>query len=237
MWPMMSRSKQVSRGALRNRKSIKPSVDSLEERRLLSFSPISYSIFPQATVSVAGKEYSNGKSIDRKAELPLSMDGYANTESPAHPSGTSATASALMFATASTTSQGKVQSGTVTVSKDDLNVVIRNSTASSRAQTNFTYNFKSDSNFIFRASGSFTWKWGVIRTQPGSLGNIAIYKGTTLVKKTDLTVYAGTPSPFAVMSEPLKPGDYTIKLECANNTNIYNTSTLTGNVDWSVTTV
>ncbi len=49
-------------------------------------------------------------------------------------------------------------------------------------------------------------------------------------------MYAGTPSPFAAMSNTLPAGDYTIKLMCNNNTNIYNTSTLRGNVDWSITT-
>ncbi len=69
MWLTKSQSRRVSRGKLRNRKSIKPNVDGLEERRLLSFSPVTYSIFPQATVTVAGKRYSNGNEI--RALVPV----------------------------------------------------------------------------------------------------------------------------------------------------------------------
>ena len=54
---------------------------------------------------------------------------------------------------------------------------------------------------------------------------------------SDLSVSAGSTTPFGATSGTLPKGEYTIKLVCSNDTNITNMSTLRGTVNWSISTV
>ena len=237
MWPMKRQARHVVRSEIRDRKSIKLNVDRLEERALLSFFPMSYSIFPKATASVAGIEASNGQEY-KSFSLPRMMDGFAETRK-VHANGTSAFAFAKMEATASSRNNDNIHDGTIKVLNADLDVKVQKSTAArSHAQTNFTYRFNSTSNFTFKESASFLWTWNLQRTAPGALGSIGIYDDRTGARLagSDLKVTKGTTTTFSAMSMRLPRGEYSIKLICANDTDVMNMSTLRGTVNWSITT-
>ena len=79
MWPMKRQLSRVSSSETRSPKSIKPTVDALESRQLLSFSAITYSLFPKATAHVAGQEFSNGTE-KRYTSLQANLDFRENAK-------------------------------------------------------------------------------------------------------------------------------------------------------------
>ncbi len=235
MWPMKRQPKKVSRSEIRNRVSIKPKVDGLEDRKLLSFSTITYQLFPKATAIVAGKQDVKGE-VKSEAFLRTPLDYNYTADEPRK--NAKAHAFASMQATAYGRNGSNLQGGTIIVLNDDLNnTVVRNAATKSRAQTDFTYSFKSTSPFTFSCSGNFLWTWGIAAKKSGSLGSIEIHRGGAtgrVLAESRLDVNEGVSTAFVPLSSKLLAGDYTITLKCVNDTDATNTSTVNGTVNWSI---
>jgi hypothetical protein len=236
VWPIKRRSRQVSRSQTRNRKSIKPSFDALEGRKLLTFSAISYSIFPKATAMVGNQKAENGTE-DTRTFLPGSLNRFGDAKKDLN--GSTAMASAKIETTATSQTKDTVQSGTITVVKDDLNnTSVNGASVSSRAQTDFTYKFRSDKSFTFSESGSLYWTCNIPPLTTGNMGSIGIYNSNgALVAGSQLTVNNGRSTSFGAVSPLLPKGEYTIKLICNNNTAAANVSVANGSIQWSINSV
>ena len=179
MWPMKRQLRQASRSETRNRKSIKPNVDGLEDRKLLSFSAITYSLLAKATATVGARTFPAGKERLHPFPGKKPLD-YNETAENKHSNGTIAKSVASMQATAESQNGANFQSGTISVSNDDLNNTSVNKTSvSSRSPDRFDIQLqRASSRFTFTDSGFLKWTWNdPLRTTPGSLGSIAIYKG------------------------------------------------------------